>query len=148
MTLRNVLLTAHILVAMVTIGWLAAQSMLIPRAIRAGNAGALHFSNAAASKLGPLSLLVFALGIWLVLRQPDDYAEFEHTWVNASMTMFILAILNGSILIARTERAAAAKIEAGQDASGEAGRVAMLGGVNMLLLIAILYLMVAKPGIG
>ncbi|HEV2889270.1 MAG TPA: DUF2269 family protein [Frankiaceae bacterium] len=147
MTLRNVLLTAHILVALVTIGWLAAQSMLIPRAIRTGNAAAVRFSIAAAEKLGPTAITVFLLGVWLVVRQKDDYAEFRYTWVSASMTLFILALLNGSVLIARAERAAAAKLEAGQDARAEASRVAMLGGINMLMLIAIVYLMVAKPGV-
>lgn len=148
MTLRNILLTAHILFAMLTIGWLAMQAMLMPGAIRRGNAGAVRFGANAAEKLGPAAIVVFLLGVWLVLRQADDYAEFEHTWVNASMTMFIVAIVNGAVLIGRAEKRAAEKLEAGQQAPDEAKRVSMLGGLNMLLLIAILYLMVAKPGIG
>ena len=147
MTLRNVLLTAHILVAIVTIGWLMMQAMLTPRAIRSGNAGAVRFGVSAAEKIGPLSGLVFVLGLALVLRQKDDHAEFSHTWVSASMLLFILAIVIGAVFIGGAEKRAAAKLEAGQDASAEASRVAMLGGVNALLLTAIVYLMVVKPGI-
>lgn len=145
--LRNILLTLHILVAIVTVGWLTTQAMLIPRAAREGNAGALRFSTSAARKLGPLSGLVFALGLWLVLRQADDYAEFEHTWVNASMSLFIVATVIGAVVMGRAERSALAKIEAGQSAAAEAKRLSMLGGVNMLILAVITYLMVAKPGI-
>ncbi len=147
MDLRDLLLTLHILVAIVTIGWLAMQSMLLPRAIRAGNTGAVRYSEAAAKKLGPVAGLVFVLGLALVLRQKDDYAEFEHTWVSISMLLFIVAIVIGSVFIGKAERAALEKLEAGQPADAEAGRVAMLGGINMVLLTVITFLMVAKPGI-
>lgn len=148
MTARNILLTLHILLAIVTIGWLITQAMLMPRAIREGNAGAVRFGSRAAEKIGPASALVFLLGLALVLRKADDYAEFEHLWVNLSMTLFIVAIVNGSVLISRAERRAADRLEAGETATDEAKRVSMLGGINMLLLIAIVYLMVAKPGVG
>lgn len=147
MTMRNILLTAHILFAIVVIGWLAMQSMLMPGAIRRGDAGAVSFGARAGEKIGPASIVVFLLGIALVMREKPDYAEFKHMWVNASMTMFIVAILNGAVLIARAEKAAAEKLSAGQTALDEAKRISILGGINMLLLIAITYLMVAKPGI-
>jgi uncharacterized membrane protein SirB2 len=146
-TLRNVLLTLHILFAIVTIGWLITQAMLMPGAIRRGNAGAVRFGASAGEKLGPASVVVFLLGVWLVLRQADDYAEFEHQWVNISMTLFIAALVNGAVLIGRAEKRAAEKLEAGQDATAEAGRVSMLGGINMVLLVVIVFLMVAKPGV-
>lgn len=147
MMTRNVLLTAHILFAIVVIGWLAMQSMLMPGAIRRGNAGAVRFGASAGEKLGPVAIVVFLLGVALVLRDKDDYAEFEHTWVNLSMTLFIVALVNGAVLIGRAEKSAAEKLEAGQPAPDEAKRVSMLGGINMLLLTVITYLMVAKPGL-
>jgi len=146
MTARHVLLTAHILFAIVTIGWLLTQSMVVPRAIRSGNAGAVRFGAEAASKIGPAAAVVFLLGLGLVARAKDDWANWDDMWVNASMLLFIVAMVNGSVFIARAERAAADKLEAGQTALDEAKRVSMLAGINMLLLIAIVYLMVAKPG--
>ena len=145
---RNVLLTLHILFAIVTVGWLFTQAMLTPRAIRGGNAGAVRFGANAAAKLGPAAIVVFLLGLALVLRQADDHAEFEHQWVNISMLLFIVAAVNGAVFIGRAERSAAEKLEAGKDATAEAGRISMLGGINMVLLIAIVFLMVAKPGVG
>lgn len=148
MTLRNVLLTLHILVAILTIGWLAMQSMLVPRAIRSGNAGAVRFSVGASEKLGPAAGLVFVLGLWLVFRGGEDGADFNDQWVSMSMLLFIVAIVNGSVFIGRAEKRAAEKLEAGQQATEEAGRIAMLGGINNVILLAIVYLMVAKPGAG
>lgn len=123
------------------------QAMVVPRAIRDGNAGALRLSAATSRKLGPLSGLVFLLGLWLVLRQKDDWAEFDHMWVSISMLLFIVAAVIGSVLIGKAEQSALEKIEAGQSAADEASRVAMFGGINMVLLIVITYLMVAKPGV-
>jgi uncharacterized membrane protein len=138
-----VLLAAHILVAILTIGWLAMQAMLMPRAIRSGNAGAVRFGASAAEKIGPLAGLVFLLGLWLVATTPWSVKD---AWVGASMLLFILAITNGAVLIGGAEKRAAEKLEAGQPAPDEAKRVAMLGGVNVLFLMTIVYLMVAKPG--
>lgn len=146
MTTRNILLTAHILFAIVTIGWLVTQSMLVPGAIRRGNAGAVRFAATAGERLGPVAIVVFLLGIALVLRADEDGADFESTWVNVSMGLFIVALVNGAVLIGRAEKSAADKLEAGQPAPDEAKRISMLGGVNMLLLTAIVWLMVDKPG--
>lgn len=144
--LRNVLLTLHILFALLTIGWLAMHAMLLPRAIRGGNAAVLRFTESVASKLGPAAIVVFLLGIWLVVRQANDGADFDSTWVGLAMFLFVVALVNGAVFIAKTERAAIAKIEAGQPTTAEAKRAAMLGGINGLIVVVILWLMVAKPG--
>ncbi len=145
---HNVLLTLHILVAILTIGWLAMQSMLLPRVIRSGNAGAVRFSVSASEKIGPMAALVFVLGLALVFRGGEDGSDFNDQWVSVSMLLFIVAIVNGSVFIARTEKRAAEKLESGQQATEEAGRIAMLGGINNVLLLVIVYLMVARPGAG
>jgi uncharacterized membrane protein len=147
MDAREVLLTLHILVAILTIGWLATQALLMPGAIRRGETAFVRVGAKAAEKVGPAAALVFLLGLALVLRQKDDYAEFSHMWVSVSMLLFIVAIVNGAVFVGGAERRAAAKLEAGEPAAAEASRVALLGGLNVLLLITILYLMVAKPGI-
>lgn len=150
MTLGEILLTAHILTAILTVGWLAMQAMIVPGMIRRGpsSAGYLRGSANAAKKIGPASGLVFLLGIALVLRQKDDHAEFSHTWVSLSMLGFIVAAVIGAVLIGRAEESAAAKLEAGQNADDEASKIAMFGGISTLILVAITWLMVAKPGVG
>ena len=147
MNARNVLLTLHILTAILTIGWLAMQAMLMPGAIRRGETAFVRVGAKAAEKVGPVAALVFLLGLALVLRQKDDYAEFSHTWVSVSMLLFVVAIVNGSVFVGGAEKRAAAKLEAGEDAAAEAGRIRLLSSLNVVLLVTILYLMVAKPGI-
>jgi uncharacterized membrane protein len=146
--LRNVLLTAHILVAMLTIGWLAMHGMVLPRIIRGGpeNAGFVRASVSVSEKVGPLSGLVFLLGIWLVLRDGDDAYSFSDGWISASMLLFVVTAVLGGVFTAKAEKSAAAKLAAGQPAPEEARRIALLSGISMLLLVIVVWLMVAKPG--
>jgi uncharacterized membrane protein len=144
--LRNVLLTLHILTAIVTIGWLAMQALLMPGAMRRGETAFVRFGAKTAERVGPAAVLVFLLGIWLVLRQSNDYAEFSDKWVGMAMVLFIVAITNGAVLIGGAEKRAAEKLAAGQSAAAEAGRVRLLGALNVAILLVIVYLMVAKPG--
>ncbi len=146
MNLRNVLLTLHITSAMLLIGWLSMQGMLVPRLIRQGpsSLGALRFAHQTAERMGRLSGIVFLLGLWLVFRA-DDGVEIGDGWVSASMGLFVAAAVLGAVFFARTEAAAIAKLEQDQPAPGEAARAAILGGVNNLIVLTIIYLMVAKP---
>ena len=141
--MHQVLLTAHILAAIVTIGWLNVTALLAPSVIRRGDLPVLGVMGMWAKKIGPVGSVVFLLGLWLV---GEGGATFSDGWVSASMLLFILATVNGSVLIGGAMRAAGAKIAAGQPATAEAGRVTLLGAVNALILVAITYLMVAKPG--
>lgn len=147
--MREILLTAHILVAIVTIGWLAMQSMVTPGLIRGGpkNAGAVRASANVAKRLGPLSGLVFLLGLGLVLRDGDDAIDFSDPWLSASMLIFVVTAVLGGAVGGKAEERAAAKLEAGQPAPDEARTLSIVGGINMLLLVVIVWLMVDKPGL-
>ena len=147
MTARNLLLTAHILTAIVVIGWLAMTAMVTPRLIRGGpgELAAVRWVNRTAGVLGRLAIVVFLLGIALVLRSGEDTLTFKEGWIGASMLLFVVALVNGAVFIERTEKAAIAKLEKGEAATAEAARASMLGGINMLILTVIVYLMVAKP---
>jgi uncharacterized membrane protein len=148
LNLRNVLLTAHVLVAMLTIGWLATQGLVMPALIRKGpaNAAFVRVSSGVASKVGPASALVFLLGIWLVLRDGDDAYDFSDAWISASMLIFVVTAVVGAVGIGRTEERAAAKLEAGESADAEASRLTLLSAVETVLFVVVLWLMVAKPG--
>jgi uncharacterized membrane protein len=147
MNARNVLLTLHILFAILTIGWLATQALLMPGAIRRGEAAFVRIGAKAAERFGPAAVVVFLLGIALVLRVKDDYAEFKHAWVSASMLLFVVAITNGAVFIGGAEKRAATKLAAGTPAPEEAARVRVLGLLNVTILTVIVWLMVTKPGI-
>jgi hypothetical protein len=143
LTLRTILLTLHILSAILLIGWLAMHAMLAPRLIRQGPrmVEAVRFSVTSAEKVGRIAPVVFLLGLWLAGR--GHY--FDEAWLGVSMVLFILALVIGAVFIGGAEKKALAKFEAGQPAPEEAKRVAMLGGINNVILLVIVYLMVAKP---
>jgi uncharacterized membrane protein len=145
--LRNVLLTLHILFAIVVIGWLVMQAMLVPGMIRRGpeSAGWVRGSADFAKKIGPMSTIVFFIGIWLVLRNGDDGIDFSDKWVGIAMVLFVITAVIGAVFIGKAEHMAAEKLAAGQPALEEAKKVAMLGGISTLLLVVIVFLMVAKP---
>jgi uncharacterized membrane protein len=146
LNLRNVLLTLHVFAAILTIGWLAMHSMVVPRAIRGGpaNAGYVRFAGNAAKKIGPASGIVFLLGIWLVAR--SDAYSFKDAWISVSMLLYIVTAVVGAVFIGRAEQRAADALENGGAADGEAKTIGMLGGISSLLLVVIVFLMVAKPG--
>jgi uncharacterized membrane protein len=146
MTFRYVLMTAHVFVAIVSIGWLAMNSMIVPGAIRKGQAGFVAYAAGMSKKIGPTSTIVFLLGIWLVLRDKKDGIDFSDGWVSAAMVLFIITAVIGAVFIGRAEHAAAEKLAAGENADAEARTIAILGGISTLLLLAIVYLMVRKPG--
>jgi hypothetical protein len=147
-TLRHVLLTLHVFFAIVVIGWLVMQSMITPGMIRRGPASAAWVRGAAefGKKIGPMSTIVFLIGIWLVLRDGHDGIEFSDKWVGIAMVLFVVTAVLGAVFIGRAEHAAADKLDAGQPALEEARTIALLGGFSTLLLLAIVFLMVAKPG--
>ncbi|MDQ1713591.1 MAG: putative integral rane protein [Frankiaceae bacterium] len=146
MNARNVLLTLHILFAIVTIGWLATQALLMPGAIRRGEAAFVRVGAKAAERFGPAASIVFLLGLALVLRDKHDLADFKDQWVSMSMLLFVVAIVNGAVFIGGAERRAAAKLATGTPAPEEATRVRLLGLLNITILTVIVWLMVAKPG--
>ena len=149
MDLRDVLLTLHILFAIVIIGWLAMQSMIVPGLIRQGpeNASAVRASAAVSRKLGPASVVVFLLGIWLALRDGNDAIDMGDPWLSASMGIFIVTAVLGGAVGGKAEMQAAEKLTAGQPALEEAKRLSLVGTVNMVLLVVIVFLMVDKPGL-
>ena len=146
MTFHNVLLTAHIFFAIVVIGWLAMSSMIVPGAIRKGpeNANFVRVAGQSAKKIGPTSVVVFLLGIWLVIENKG--IDFSETWVSLAMLFFVVTAVIGSVFIGRAEKAAAMKLANGENADAEARTISILGGISTLLLLVIVYLMVAKPG--
>lgn len=138
-----VLLTAHILAALLTVGWLLTDALLLPPVIRSGNLPVLQWAGGHAGKIGPASSVVFLLGLWLVAYNKG--IGFGDKWVGMAMTLFILATVNGAVFIGGTARKAGMKIAQGQPATAEANRVTLLGLLNLVFLILIVYLMVAKP---
>ena len=147
--MRDVLLTLHILSAIVLIGWLALHSLVVPGLIRRGpeNANFVRASCNVAMKAGPATVVVFLLGLWLVFRDGEDAIDISDPWVSASMLIFIVTAVLGGAVAGKTEERAATKLEAGETALDEARTLTLVGIVNAVLLVVIVWLMVDKPGL-
>ena len=142
---RDILLFLHIGTAILILGGLAFMEMVVPGMVRDGreNLPALRKLHALSGVFGPSAAIVFLLGIALVLK---TRFEFSETWLSASMLLFIVAAVNGAVFKAKTMQRAITAIDEGHPVDAEASRLGMLGGINILILLTITYLMVAKPG--
>ena len=143
---RNLVLWLHILVAMVSLGPLVLFDMVVPGTVRSGNAGAVRWLSRRVHVLGPVTVLVALLGIVLVVRDDHDPYTFSEGWISASLAVYIIMAVNGVAVLDRTLARAADHLEAGQPADAEAARLRLFGAFNILGLLLILWLMVAKPG--
>ncbi len=144
--MRNVLLFLHIAAAMLILGSLLFMDMLTPGLVRGGrdNLPMLRKFHQLGRVFGPSASIIFLIGIALVI---DGEFQWGDAWLGASMALFIAAAVIGGGPHAKTLESAISKLDDGHPVDAEAGRLSMLGGVNMLILLVIVWLMVAKPGL-
>jgi uncharacterized membrane protein len=142
---RNVLLWLHIIVALVTMGPFLLFDLVAPGQVRAGNAPVLRGMESLTKVLGPLTLVIVLAGVALVLH--NDGYHFRQAWVAGGLLGYVVVVANGIRILGTTTARAIERIEAGEDASAEAARLRVFGAVNIVLILAILWLMVAKPGL-
>jgi uncharacterized membrane protein len=144
--MQEFLLFLHISTAILLIGGLSFMAMIMPGLVRAGAEGlpALRRLHQLGRVFGPSSAIVFLLGIALAIN-----GEFEmgKPWLSISMLLFIVASLLGGAVSAKTVAAAIGHIESGQSTDAEASRLSLLGGINILIVLVIVWLMVDKPGL-
>ncbi|HVE64802.1 MAG TPA: DUF2269 family protein [Mycobacteriales bacterium] len=146
--IRNVLLWLHILVAMVTLGPLILFDVLGPAAIRAGNVGAVRAIHSWAGRLGPMTVLIAVIGLILVFRDGDDIFKISDGWILGAVAIYVTMVVNGVAILGTTLGRAATRLEAGESTAAELSRLYLFGALNIVLFCVILWLMVAKPGLG
>jgi uncharacterized membrane protein len=143
-TLTNVLLVLHILAVIVALAPGIVSPLFAQHiagedpTIRTKVAGYLYKNGQRVH--APALIVVGLLGFGLVASEEDLGVKWEHGWVQAAITVWI--VMNGLVhgMILPGER----KVANGDD-SGE--RRAAIGGMIVdLLAIVMLYLMVFKPG--
>lgn len=142
---RNVLLWLHIIVALVTIGPFLLFDLLTPALVRAGNAPVLRAFERMTKVLGPLTMLIALAGIALVVH--NDGYHFSQGWIIGGLVGFVLIVAIGIGILGTSVGRAVERIEAGEDASAEATRLRVFGTVNIVIILTIVWLMVAKPGL-
>jgi uncharacterized membrane protein len=153
LTLYEALLFAHILFAIVWVGGDVMIQVFALRAMAAGPARTAEFSRdvewIGTRVLVPSSLLVVVFGVWLVLDQPSW--EFSQFWVSAGLAMFGVSFVTGAFFLGpesgRIGKLAAERGAEDPEVQSRIARTLLVSRVELVLLIAIVYDMVAKPGL-
>lgn len=145
---QNLLLALHITLVVLLLGPLISYSMVLPSLIRKGPemAGPLAVIEKIQGPLEKATGSILVVGIILVLNSPHKEFTFGQAWVSASLALFIVAAGLGMGVIAPTFRKAVEKLSAGQTALAEAARLQWVMLLNFAIFLAILWMMIKKPG--
>lgn len=143
-----VVLVLHLLAALFVVGPLAVAAVTSPRLARAGRLDALTAAQRTTRLYALASVVVVLLGSAMIgLGETGEVWEMSQLWVSASYALWLLAVVLTLGLVVPAQSAAVTALEAGEDAGGAAGRMAVGGGLALLAWVGIVVLMVTKPGV-
>jgi amino acid transporter len=145
----GVILTLHILTAVFVIGPMGVAAMTAPRLIRGGREALPALRGALrATRYYPLaSVIVVAFGFAMVSRGPYGYhRKVTEFWILGSIVLWVIAAALTFVVVATAIERAATAIEEGRDPRRFVGIVAAAGGIASLCWVAIVVMMVIKPG--
>jgi uncharacterized membrane protein len=152
-TLYEGLLFAHLTFVAV---WVGGDAMVQAFYLRAKMTGAERQMGFAADVewiglrvLNPSALLVVGFGVWLVLNSPAW--EFSQTWVTIGLAMFLASALTGAFFLGpesgRISKLGAEKGPDDPDVQRRISRILWISRIELILLIAVIFDMVVKPGL-
>ena len=145
------LLFLHILAAMIWLGGLVALAAFGARVLSGDGETVARFVGSlrviGPTVLAPSSVLVVALGIWMVID--NDAWDFGQTWVWLALALVAAAVLVGAAFLSRYALAAGRAVDAGDDAGAvrQLRRWALGIATIVLLLVVTTWDMVFKPGL-
>jgi len=146
----KIFLGLHLLTAIFLIGPLAHAVTTASRGLRTGDAAATTASARMARVYAIGSLLVVVLGFGLMsLDSPftgHPVGEFTDLWIWLSVLLWVVAVALTMGVVAPTLDRATAAIGRGEAVQQLTGRVAAAGGTIGLIFVAIVFLMVYRPG--
>ena len=141
------LLALHLLTAVLVVGPLALTAATAPRLVRAGDVTGLRAAARTTRLYAVSTVVVVGLGSALLgLGAVGAQWSPSQAWVSASYALWLVAVVLDVALVLPGLRQAADVAEQGGDTAGYAGKVAAGGGLALLCWVAIIVLMVTKPG--
>jgi len=152
-TLYETLVFLHILTAVVWVGGAVAMQLLAVRAQRSGDAAAMARTAGDVEWVGmrvfmPSSAILLVVGIWAVIEGPW---EFSQGWISAGFVVWFLSFFAGmGFLGPESGRVKALIGERGPESPEVAARLSrifLVSRIELVLLVAIIFVMVAKPGL-
>ena len=143
----NVFKTLHVLAAVVGVGGFIVAGVFAAQARKRTGSEAEAISAAhelAVTRVAePALWLTFLLGFGVVGMHGDLNLDMSEPWIGASALLALIAILVIRFLVVPGTRQLA---RGGEGAASVRSRVAAATGVTHLLLVAVIVLMVFKPG--
>ena len=150
----DLLVTLHVLAAVLWVGGGVTLHVLMRRALRLPERRAQHERFTELEWLGErfypgFSLLLLIAGILLVTRDEGGW-EFEHTFIQIGLTGWIISFLIGIGFYGREGKKRAGIVEReGPESPAVAAsfrRTAMVNSFELLILLAVVVDMTIKPG--
>ena len=150
-TFYDVVLTVHILAVVVAFGVMFAYPVMDAQARRASPAdvAALHRLQVALGRrvIVPAMTVVLLAGLYLTL----DRWSFDEPWISATFAILFVLFALGGAVFAPTDARLAELAGRGEMESEEyvrdARKVRLFGILSLVLVVAAIFLMVAKPGL-
>lgn len=145
MTGHNLLLFGHIVLVVLIFGPLVTFGFIIPGWLSKPDMLApLQTMEKALDHIAKATGLVFLFGLFLVWN--DKGIDIGDKWVGPSMGLFILGMAIGMGVIGPTTKKAVKLLESGQSAAALQSRLRIANLSTFVIVMAITWLMVAKPG--
>lgn len=154
MELSDWLVFLHILGAIVWMGAALVQTAVVTRARRDPDRSlavqrAHELEWVGPWLIGPASLVVIALGIWITVR--EDWISFSQTWIWLSLVLVAVSTVLGiGYFGPEGKRIGTIVSERGPndpEAQRRVGRLQAVSYADLVILAAVLWLMVFKPGV-
>lgn len=147
----KILLALHLLFAIFAIGPLVHGATTAARGVRTGDGAATASATRMLKTYAYASVLVVIVGFGLMSAKAPwnpkvKVAEFGDTWIWLSALLWLVAMALVLGLVVPTLDRATKQITAEQSVATLTGRVAAGGGIVGLIFLAIVFLMVYKPG--
>jgi uncharacterized membrane protein len=150
MTLYELLKFVHVLLAIVAVGFNASYGIWVARAAKEPEhelhvlKGVKFLDDRIAN---PAYGGLLALGLWMVAIGPYDITT---PWIVTGLVLYVVVTLLAITLYSPTLRRQIALLETGAGGSAEfaalSKRAGLLGPLLGVLIVAIVFLMVVKPG--
>ena len=138
----DLLLVLHLLGAVFLVGPLALAGVHSPGQARRGDAVGLRAARTTNRVYSALTAVVVGLGALLAA----DRWEASAPWLLASYALWFAAVLLHVLVVGKGQEAALAALADGEDAGPCAARIGVGAGLAALAWVAVVVLMVLKPG--
>lgn len=152
MTRYEIVKFLHVLAVIVWVGGGVMIQILLARAKRAGPEAMTWFNQGAEwtsqRVFVPASFAALGFGIWLVIDGPWSFGD---TWITLGLVGFAVSAINGSVNLGQAAKKMKELIASKGPADPGVQRLArhmdVFGRIDLLILTAVVFDMVVKPGL-